>query len=165
VTIALSALIHSAVLAGFVALLIWAAASDIRAFLIPNRLCLAIAALWPAFVLTDPAPAWAAAALTALATLAVGLALFSARLMGGGDVKLMAAVALWAGPQSMLAFVLVTSVVGGLLSLFMLAASRFQWAAARPDGTERRSFFRIHVPYGAAIAAGGLFVAARFAAG
>ncbi len=163
-TAALPNLIHTATLAGFVALVIWAAASDVRAFVIPNRVCVAIAALWPPFAMTSTAHvAWVGSPMVAAITLAVGLALFSAKLMGGGDVKLMAAIALWAGPHSMLAFVLITSVIGGILSLFMLVASRFQPAATPPDGIARRSYFRVHVPYGAAIAVGGMFVAVQLA--
>ncbi len=162
-TTLLPALIHPVVLYGFVGLLIWAAASDLVAFVIPNTLCLAIALLWPAYALSGAGPvAWLAAPGLALAVLAAGLVLFARGLVGGGDVKLMAAIALWAGPHLMLGFVLLTSVAGGVLSLAMLAAARLRPAAAVP-GAVRRSFFRTSVPYGAAIALGGLGVAARLA--
>lgn len=155
-------IIHLAVGYGFVALLIWVAACDVQSFVIPNRLCLAIAGLWPAFALTDAGHvAWLGAPLVALAAFAVGFALFAARLMGGGDVKLMAAIALWAGPGLVLPFIVITSLVGGALSIVVLVASRLQPVMARADGAARRSLFRANVPYGAAIAAGGLFVAGR----
>ena len=39
----------------------------------------------------------------------IGLALFARKLIGGGDVKLIAAVSLWAGLEHFVWFVLVTS--------------------------------------------------------
>ncbi len=160
----LPALIHHMVFFGFVGLLIWAAVSDLTSFVIPNSLSAAIALLWPAFALTGAAPvAWLAAPGLAVATLATGLVLFSRGLVGGGDVKLMSAIALWAGPHLMLAFVLLTSVAGGLLSIAVLVAARLRPASEPASGPMRRSFFRTSVPYGAAIALGGLGVAANLA--
>ncbi len=164
-TAALAASIHTVAVLGFVALLMAAAASDMRSLVIPNRLCLAIAALWPAFALSGAGPvAWTAAATVAGTTFAIGFAMFAAGFTGGGDVKLIAAIALWAGPGSIVELVLVTALAGGLISLILLCAARFQPAPADANAGIRRSFFRINVPYGAAIAIGGLAVAGRLAA-
>jgi prepilin peptidase CpaA len=78
--------------------------------------------------------------------------------MGGGDVKLMAATALWAGPAAALDFVLVTTFLGGLVAMVMVSPYRFAVALAlarigREDiGTVLMG--RV-IPYAVAIAAGG----------
>src|SRR3954449_1542675 len=48
----------------------------------------------------------------ALTVLLVGAGLFAMRWMGGGDVKLLSAVALWAGPPKIVPFLLLASVLG-----------------------------------------------------
>jgi prepilin peptidase CpaA len=68
--------------------------------------------------------------------------------MGGGDVKLLASTSVWAGPALVFPLLMVTALAGGLVAVGVLAARR------------RRS----PLPYGVAIAAGGLVVAQRLAA-
>jgi len=95
-------LIPKAALLIFAVLLLISAAEDARRLIIPNRYCLAIALLYPAYVLSAPAPVdWPGAAAVAAGALAVGFVIFSFRAAGGGDVKLFAAVALWAGLRSL----------------------------------------------------------------
>ena len=153
-------LVHQAVLFCFFGLLAWAAVSDFREYLIPNRVCLAIAGLYPAHVVASATPVdWPIAIVVALAALVAGFALFAGKLVGGGDAKLLSAVALWAGPDLVLGFVLVTSLFGGILSIAML---KFMWAARpREAGGARLSHFKVQVPYGIAIVAGGAYVGAR----
>ena len=76
--------------------LVLAAGSDLRCRLIPNHLPLAIAASFGIAALAEPS------AMTVLAAIAVaggifvtGLLLFALNILGGGDVKLLAATALW----------------------------------------------------------------------
>jgi prepilin peptidase CpaA len=140
------------VLAGFAALLVWAALSDARDYLIPNKLPLAIAALAPVWWLTTSAAALPAI-LAGAAVFVLGFVLFARGMMGGGDVKLMSAIALWAGPALVLPFLFATAIVGGVLSLVMLPIFRPRGAGA--------TLAQATVPYGVAISAGGLFVAAR----
>ena len=148
----------------FAGLLVWAAWSDLRSYVIPNRICLAIAALYPAHVLAlgsfAPVPgAFAAAA----ATFAAGFALFAFRVAGGGDVKLMTAVALWAGPTQIVGFLFMTALAGGLLAALLAARAWRHEAEANPDGSVGLRLWAIRgtrVPYGAAIAIGGLYIAA-----
>ena len=142
----------------FAGLLAWASYEDARGYLIPNRICGAVAALFPIYVLTTGE--WSAllsSTLTALAVLATGYILFSRGLLGGGDVKLMTAIALWAGPNLVLPFVLITGVAGGFLSLAMIAPRLFARDGALLAGPP--------VPYGVAVAAGGLYVAFQLLAG
>jgi prepilin peptidase CpaA len=87
--------------------------------------------------------------LVAVAVFGAGVAFFRFGLLGGGDVKLMSALALWAGPSGILQFMLLTSFAGGPLSLACLAA--WFW---RRRHRRLRVFPRVEVPYGVAIALG-----------
>ena len=49
-----------------------------------------------------------------------GFALFAFGLLGGGDVKLLAAAALWAGADQMMIFLAATAAFGGLLGILLL---------------------------------------------
>lgn len=76
------------------------------------------------------------------------MTLFRLGWMGGGDVKLVGAVALWAGPTGIVQFLLLTSLVGGVVSLCCLAwAGLGRWRGVPASGP-------IQVPYGVAIALG-----------
>ena len=89
----------------FAGFLVWAALTDHRDFLIPNRIVVAIALLYPAFVLTSPVVVdWAYGAMVASIVLGATASLFGLGVMGGGDAKLMAATALWTGPGLILPF-------------------------------------------------------------
>lgn len=133
--------------------LAWAAASDAARFRIPNPCCAALLALWPAAALcglpVHPASAAAAFALTLLAT----GALWRRGLWGGGDFKLMTALAPWAGLERLYDLAAVTALAGGALALLVLCAR------ARQPGPRlgRR------VPYGIAIALSGALVILRAA--
>ncbi|HRK96145.1 MAG TPA: prepilin peptidase [Rhodospirillales bacterium] len=142
----------------FLGLLGLAVVTDLEAMRIPNRICLAIAALYPVHVLAAAGPAdWPLAVAAAAAVFAFGLIPFCLGLMGGGDVKLMAAAALWAGPAGAVDFVLVTTFLGGVMALVMVSPYRFAVAVGlsrigRDDiGTVLMG--RV-IPYAVAIAAG-----------
>ena len=93
------------------------------------------------------------------AVFAVGVGLFVLKLTGGGDVKLLAATALWAGTERVLGLLLVMALAGGVLALVMwLARGGARYAAG---GVEDVSLGRMRLPYGLAIASGGWFVAAH----
>ena len=105
------------------ALVIVAAVFDLRTRRIPNWLC--AAGLAGGFACQIALFHWAGAR---EATLGAGLALliyiplFALRAVGGGDVKLMAAVGSIAGPKAWLAIFLITAIVGGAIALVMIAA-------------------------------------------
>jgi prepilin peptidase CpaA len=92
-----------------------------------------------------------------------GAVAFSVGVMGGGDVKLLAAASLFAGPARQLDFLTITAVVGGVLGLAILAGVQIGPADASAQGTLRNRL-RSGLPYGPAIAAGGLWVAASLVA-
>jgi prepilin peptidase CpaA len=157
--------VHLLVMALFFGLLVVAVVTDIEALRIPNRLCLALAALYPAHLLASPIPVdWPGALLLAVAVFAAGLVPFAAGWVGGGDVKLMAATALWVGPASFSLFVLVTSLMGGVIGVLML--SRFRFVVAQIADTVGYNDIRDiilgrSIPYGVAIAVGGWVVGGR----
>lgn len=149
------------------AVLIWAAVSDVRRYLIPNAASLLLAGLFVAYALSirtvAPLPGHA---LAGAAAFAAGAGFFRLGVMGGGDVKLFAATALWAGPSHIADLLLMTTLAGGLLGVAVLIARRLSGRAApSPSGVASVPALRARLPYGVAIAAGGLWVLLVLAAG
>jgi prepilin peptidase CpaA len=142
--------------------LVVAAGYDVATYTIPNWLSLAIAAVFPAMALIAgmPLTTFGIHLAIGVATLAFGIVLFAMRLFGGGDAKLLAATALWMGPQAVVGFLVGTAMVGGALAAAILFFRRIPLPAelaARPWA------LRIHskdkgLPYGVAIAGGGLAI-------
>ncbi len=153
---------HLALLA-LAGLVFSAALSDILRFRIPNRICLALVLLYPAYVLAASQPvAWLPALAVALACLAAGFILYLLNACGAGDAKLFAAVALWAGPALILPLGLYTSLAGGVMVLFLWCQHRLALTpsvAMVVQTATNPSFSKQPMPYGAAIAVGGLYVA------
>ncbi|MFQ5773018.1 MAG: prepilin peptidase [Kiloniellaceae bacterium] len=158
-----SALVSTATLLTFVVLVFSAAVSDIRSFTVPNRVCLAVVLLYPAFVASATHPvAWAPALAVAAAALLLGFLLFAVGAWGGGDAKLFAAAALWAGPEFIIPLTVFTTLAGGVMAIFIWLQHRLSRAPvaammlhveADPDVGKQP------MPYGAAIAVGALYVA------
>jgi len=161
----LLALLQTGCLAAFAILLIAAGWQDLRTLRIANRLSLAAVAafaLWAAagVALGRLSPAtFGMTILCGLLVFAVGATGFAAGVLGGGDVKLLAAASLFAGPAHLVDFLVVTALVGGALGLAVLAGAPIGPAAPAADGTVRARL-RSGLPYGPAIAAGGLWVVA-----
>jgi len=153
----------SAALAILVICLAAAAASDVVRYRIPNALCLGVAGAFVLYAPALPLASVAAHAATGLAVLAVVAAGFALGLMGGGDAKLLAAVALWLGWRTLVPFLLVMAIAGGVLGLALLAARRMAPDPAPPGRWWSLILSRQSgVPYGVAIAAAALFMLARF---
>ncbi|HVY13089.1 MAG TPA: prepilin peptidase [Alphaproteobacteria bacterium] len=141
-------------------LLLVAAIWDNRRFKIPNALCLGLAALFPLYAFFAHVP-FLPHFYTGLAVLAGGFAFFSLRLLGGGDVKLLAAAALWAGPQFILPLLFLTMTVGGVLAGFYALAALRRARAERKNPDAKLNpipWQQAPVPYGMAIACGGWVV-------
>jgi prepilin peptidase CpaA len=152
-----STILNQVSISAFAALVLMAALSDFRRYLIPNGHVLGILLLYPMYVVTAPHPVeWLAASGIAAGVLTVGFILFALKRIGGGDVKLLTAAALWAGPAYALDFLLITGLAGGLISFALLLRLNYGWVIGWPVVNASRA-----VPYGVAIAAGGLFLAAR----
>ncbi len=147
------------------ALLVVAAWYDLLTRSIPDRFALMLAALG----LAEQASAgWlplAQAVLMAALVLALLLGLAMLGWLGGGDVKLAAAVALGLPPLATLGFLNNTVLAGGVLGLCYLVAPhlppRWRPGARWPRGRLWRiEVWRLRrggpVPYGVAIACGGI---------
>ncbi len=155
-----------ALISGFAALIIGAALSDWARFLIPNTISIAIVALFvphAGIQLLGGASAWTLlwSLAVCLAVFAGGLFLFSYKVLGGGDVKLMAAIGLWAGTAHVAEFLLITTFHGGLLSLVFLMPGFRDRAAASGIDTGGGSISKARIPYGLAIATGAVVVCLR----
>ena len=139
-------------LAALAIALLGAAISDLRTRLIHNWLTFGIAAAAPAFWWATGLSLWpgvAAQLALGVAAFAVLAGLFAAGAMGGGDVKLLTALALWLPWQPFLKLIVIMALLGGALTLVCLAWHRI----ARHSG-------KLEIPYGVAIAGAGLWVLA-----
>jgi len=141
---------------------------DVRTRRIPNVLSLAIAILGLLRIILVHNP------VSAGQTIAAGVAIFAAAFLlfwrgaiGGGDAKLVAAMALLIGYHELLSFLFLMSLCGGALALAILARDRLgtrwrgvPWPARMPSPTEATEASavapRSTVPYGVAIAAAGV---------
>jgi Flp pilus assembly protein protease CpaA len=111
---------------GLLTLLVLAALTDLRERRIPNWLTASTAALYPVYLVLSPVPTgWLGALGLALLIGVIGLALFARQLIGGGDVKLIAAISLWAGLEHFAVFALVTTLTGGAMALATLWLQRW----------------------------------------
>src|SRR5579859_3724248 len=150
--------------AGFSGVIITAAFEDCRRLIIPNPLVLALLALWPLELMVGPAPIAAlpllAAIGCALLVFVIGAALFARGLIGGGDVKLLAAAALWSGTAGTPQLVILTGLFGGVLAFFLLTPLGMQLSALRGTalGPTDSAIESNSVPYGLAIAAAAIIV-------
>src|SRR5262249_48728628 len=127
--------LHILVLVAFAALMAVAAFEDFRRFTIPNWLTLSLCALWPLFAIAELSLGGALSALgLALLVFLVGALLFSRGYVGGGDVKLLAGVILWAGPALAAGVLIVTGLIGGALALLLVSpfgAFLIEWLRGR----------------------------------
>jgi prepilin peptidase CpaA len=153
-----------AALLGFAALMVMAAFEDLRRLIIPNALTLSLCLLWPLYAIAAPSLLGTLGALgCAVAVFLAGALCFSRGYLGGGDVKLLAAAALWAGPAGTPALLVLTGVLGGMLALFLLVppgAYIATLARAKLGSTDAPEKFAAAtpVPYGIAIAAAAVIV-------
>jgi prepilin peptidase CpaA len=140
----------------------FAAATDLFTMTVPNRLALALAA---GFFVVAPLVGlgWTDIGVhvaLGAAALAVTFALFSFGWIGGGDAKLFAATCLWLGPGAILAYSVYGALLGGALTLALLAWRNLPLPLML---TSQGWLARLHdqkqgVPYGIALAAAGLLV-------
>src|SRR5436309_15928752 len=113
---------HSILLTVFAVLMAAAAIEDFRRLTIPNLLPAALCLLWPAYAFATAPSLYGAlaAAGCALAVFLVGAVFFARGWLGGGDVKLLAAATLWAGPAGTPQLLVATGLLGGVMTLFLL---------------------------------------------
>jgi prepilin peptidase CpaA len=154
--------LRTAILILAIGVFVAAAYGDVRARHIPNSLPLAIGALALVQLIPagDPHPAlWAITA--AAMILAVGLLQWRLGLVGGGDVKLLAAATLLVGAHDLFDFLFLMSLGGAVVSLAVLGASRFGGPSLLLLPYPGRAAARPSVPYGVAIATAAAWVLIR----
>ncbi len=149
------------------AILIAAAFFDLTTYTIPNMLPAAMFVLFAAFLLTialaghglNWSDTWPHL-LAGVVALVGGMALFAAGWVGGGDAKLFAMACLWLGWDSMFEYMLVASLLGGMLTLALLALRRLALPPllATQPWLVRLADQNSGVPYGVAIAIAALAV-------
>ncbi len=132
------------------AMLIVAATGDLRTRTIPNWLNAAIALTAIPFWYFSGLGLWPEIALqVAVAAAVFGLfaVAFHYGAMGGGDVKMVSAIALWLPPGAVLKLLVIMSLAGGVLTILMLVRHRMA-----KSGSE------LEIPYGVAIAFAGFWL-------
>jgi prepilin peptidase CpaA len=150
----------------FPCLLVAAALGDIIRFRISNRLNLVLALLYlPAAIWMGSDVAMILWHLGAGATVLVaGIVLFSLGVIGGGDVKLLAACGCWTGFSALPMFLITVALAGGILAIALLLL-RLVLSKRIPESSSlARLLGRSRdVPYGVAFAIGGFVILPRMA--
>ncbi|MFM7378308.1 MAG: prepilin peptidase [Erythrobacter sp.] len=137
-------------LIGLAIALVIAAFTDMRRRQIDNWLNALIALTAPAFWWASGLDLWPGVAIqlgVATAAFFILAGLFAMKVMGGGDVKLLTALALWVPPYVFMQLLLIMSLAGGALTIVLAG-----WHIIRGERD------KIKIPYGIAIAFGGLWV-------
>lgn len=138
----------SFLLAALAILLVWAGIEDVRTREIANWKNAVIAGLAPFFWVANGLAPWPDMAIQlGVAFLVFGFfaGAFAIGQMGGGDVKLIGALALWLPFQPLVWMLVVMSLVGGALTLVLMIEKRIRNRDQAPE-----------IPYGVAIAIAGL---------
>jgi len=132
------------------AALLAAAVGDWRTRTIPNWLNGAIALGAIPFWWASGLSLWPDVALqvgVALGVLLIFFLAFQLGQMGGGDVKMLFAIALWLPPMAVFQLIMIMAIAGGVLTIALLIPHRLLKQAGNPE-----------IPYGIAIAFGGLWL-------
>ncbi len=149
-------------------LLCIAAALDTWKFIIPNAVTVGLIALFVVTALLLPFDIdWLSHLGAAAAVLAGGAVMFAFNKMGGGDVKLMTAVAFWTGFEYLADLLLYIALAGGALAIGLLVARKLLLGLM----TARASLTKLSVPrillsgepvpYGLAIAPSAIFLGTK----
>jgi prepilin peptidase CpaA len=131
-------------------LLVIASVTDLRSRIISNRLNLAIAGMAPIWWIANGLPIWPGMLLQlglALAVFGIFAALFAMGCMGGGDVKLLGALALWFPWAAVLSMLMVMAMVGGVVTIVTVIHHRMTRRLGQPQ-----------IPYGIAISFAALWL-------
>jgi prepilin peptidase CpaA len=145
--------------------LVWAAVSDFRLYLIPNRISLIIVAAFVFAACFMPISFLTGGVLTGLGVFAMAVFFFARGWMGGGDVKLLGAMALWVGPSFLSPFAVGTCMSGAALGILMLSPLKRLMPLPSADALSLaggETAARQPMPFGVAIAIGGISVLARY---
>lgn len=146
----------------FPVLMAYAASSDLLTMRIANWLVVALALAYFALALLAQIPLADIGVSVAIAAvvLVVAFTFFAFGWIGGGDAKLASATALWVGFGLMLPYLIYAALLGGGLTLLILAIRRYPLPAAlqRVRWIDRLHDTKSGVPYGITLAIAGLLV-------
>ena len=149
-------------LVAFPVAMAFAAANDLFTMKIPNKISLVlIVSFLAAALFTGMArDVFLTHVAIGAAVLVATFALFSLKMLGGGDAKLMAAGALWMGMDNIVFYLAYVTIFGGILAVAILAYRRLVPVAslALPGWAMRLHQDGSGIPYGIAIAASALLV-------
>ncbi len=159
----LSAWLRSeAALAVYVFPLVMAAVSDLYSLRIPNWLTGALLLAFPVMaLLVGHDVAWMSHLLAGLCVFAVCAVMFALQWMGGGDVKLLAATAVWIGLGQLLPFLTLVAIVGGVFALILVILRHHVMQATFLATLRRLPSFaqeKMPIPYGVPIAVAGIIM-------
>jgi prepilin peptidase CpaA len=151
-----------AALAFFPSAMVFAALMDVATMKIRNRLVIALILGYAVLAPLAGIPLHEIGLSLALAAVVfvVGFTMFSFGWIGGGDAKLATATALWLGAAHMLPYVVYAALLGGVLTLAILAFRCVSLPASwrLPEWLERLHAPQAGVPYGAAMGPAALMV-------
>jgi len=154
--------LYSAAIFGAFAVTIYAAYSDWRRFSIPNYISLILVALYPVAVFTAPFEIdWLVSLAISGGIFAIGFGLFAVGIFGGGDVKFLTALSLWAGLPVILPFLVFVALAGGVLAIVIIGREAVRQSLERGAfilGLRASLRTRTPVPYGVAIALGSISI-------
>ncbi len=154
-----------AVLAAFVFALVMAAVSDFVSLRIPNWLTGTLALAFPAAALAlGHGVDWLSHLEAGLAVFTAGAMLFACRMLGGGDVKLLAATAFWTGLNLVPDLLVTVAFAGGVFAAFVLGIRHPVVHATLLQVLRRLPAFaqkKMPIPYGVPIAIAGILLAPR----
>ena len=147
-------------------LLVYVAIIDIATRLIRNEICLALALLGIASQFANPMQV-AQSLIVATILLLLLLVIYQWGRIGGGDVKLLVALAIGLPPTGVIQLLTITALAGGVLALVHLMMRLLPYPKLAPAGSslvrrvyaiERwRHLRHAPLPYGVAIACGGIW--------
>lgn len=143
----------------FTVLLLASCCYDIHNRLIPNWISLALACSFVVHLLVEPERVDAiGSSLVAAAVFGVLFLAFALGVLGGGDVKLLTAVSLWAGPGGIAELLMLTALFGGVLAVAALLVRGIRRLRRLLDGRNDPAPPDRGLPYGVAIAMAGIIV-------
>lgn len=150
-------------LAVYVLPLMIAAVTDFHSLRIPNWLTGTMAMAFPVVALMAGHDVdWWSHLAAGVGVFAAAAVLFMFRVMGGGDVKLLAATALWTGVGQLAPFLMLVAIAGGVFALAIVGLRHPLVHATLLSVLRRLPSFaqeRMPIPYGVPIAVAGILMA------
>lgn len=163
-----ASLAGEAILAIYIFALVVAALSDLVSLRIPNWLTGALALAFPVAALiavhgvAGARIDWLSHVEAGAAVFAGAAILFACRMLGGGDVKLLTAMALWSGLHLVVPLLFLVATIGGVFALVVLGLRQPVVQVSILAVLRRVPAFlyaRMPIPYGLPIAIAGILTA------